>query len=52
MEIWITKNAKSNQASAWYFNIKMNRSFRVAMAKAELMIMTGEAVLIPKPWWI
>jgi hypothetical protein len=51
MQIWITKNAKSNHSSAWYFNMKMNRSFRLPMAQAELMIMTGEATLIEKPWW-
>ena len=51
MQIWITEGAKGNK-SAWYFNMKANRSFRLPMAEARLMLWTGKAELIAKPYWV
>jgi len=50
-EIWFTTNNKGAK-SAWYFNFRVRRAFRIAMAKAELMIATGEAEIIAKPSYV
>lgn len=50
-ELWITAS-KSGKVGYWYFSTRAFRSFRVARAEAELMLATGAAVLVEKPFWV
>lgn len=45
-EIWFTAT-KTGKRRAYYFSTRAFRSFPLPLAKAELMIATGEAVEIP-----